>query len=159
MVETLMQQVLQQAGAIPISVMDGELRVMLVTSLDTGRWLIPKGHVDPGLTPAAAAAKEAYEEAGIKGEFVSETPLGFYTYFKRLKSGTANPATVEVYLIQVSKQCRKWPEMNRGKFAWFSAAEAAKPGQEPSLARLLMHLDEMVLQDEARNHKHAHRAH
>src|SRR5262249_32651877 len=58
---------LHQAGAIPYAIVDGEVRVLLVTSRGSGRWLIPKGNIDPGLTPAEAAAKEAYEEGGIRG--------------------------------------------------------------------------------------------
>jgi 8-oxo-dGTP pyrophosphatase MutT (NUDIX family) len=135
-----MQQVLQQAGVIPYSVVDGEMRVLLVTSRDTGRWLIPKGYVDRGLTPAAAAAKEAYEEAGLKGTMEPEVPLGFFTYFKKLKSGTDAPANVQVFLLRVEKQCKKWPEMKQRKCAWFSPVEAAQLVKEPGLAALLLRL-------------------
>lgn len=142
-----MQQVLQQAGAIPYSLIDGEIRVMLVTSRDTGRWLIPKGYVDPGLTPAAAAAKEAYEEAGIKGVMETMTPLGFFTYFKKRKSGLESPASVQVFLLRVDKQCKKWPEMKQRKFAWFSPAEAAQLVKEPGLSALLLRLEGMAGND------------
>ncbi len=143
----MMQQVLQQAGAIPYSMMDGELRVLLVTSRDTGRWLIPKGYVDAGLTPADAAAKEAYEEAGIKGVMESATPLGFFTYFKKLKSGEDSPASVQVFLLRVEKQCKKWPEMKQRKYAWFSPEEAARLVKEPGLAALLRRIEDIAGND------------
>lgn len=41
------------------------LEVVLVTSRRTGRWVLPKGSVDPGMTPEEAAAQEAFEEAGL----------------------------------------------------------------------------------------------
>lgn len=138
------QQVLRQAGAIPYSLVDGQVRVLMVTSRDTGRWLIPKGYIDDGLTPAATAAKEAYEEAGIKGVLESDMPLGFFTYFKKLKSGEDRPASVQVFLLRVEKQCKKWPEMKQRKLAWFSPEEAAQLVKEPGLATLLRRLEEIT---------------
>lgn len=144
---TGMLEVLRQAGVIPYSVVNGALRVLLVTSRDTGRWLIPKGYVEEGYTPAAAAAKEAYEEAGIKGVMESDIPLGFFTYFKRLKNGEDSPANVEVFLLRVEKQCKKWPEKKERRLAWFTPEEAAQMVREPGLAQLLMRLDEIAHQE------------
>ena len=78
--------IVRQAGAIPFRRGPEGLRVLLITSRDTGRWVIPKGHVETGQTAAIAAAVEAYEEAGLVG-VMSDFPLGFYTYGKRLRSG------------------------------------------------------------------------
>ncbi|HVJ40423.1 MAG TPA: NUDIX hydrolase [Dongiaceae bacterium] len=139
-----MEQVLQQAGAIPYTMLDGELRILLVTSRDTGRWLIPKGYVDKGLTPADAAVREAYEEAGIKGAVASDLPLGFFTYFKKLKSGEDKPASVQVFLLRVEKQCKKWPEMKQRQCGWFKPEEAASLVKEPGLAMLLLRVDEIA---------------
>jgi ADP-ribose pyrophosphatase YjhB (NUDIX family) len=38
--------------------------VLLVTSRETGRWIIPKGGPIKGFKPAKTAAREAYEDAG-----------------------------------------------------------------------------------------------
>ena len=59
---------------------------MLVTSRGTGRWIIPKGWPMKRKAPHAAAAREALEEAGVVGE-VQSSPLGSYSYEKRLKKG------------------------------------------------------------------------
>jgi len=136
-------EVLQQAGVIPFGIVEGELRVLLVTSRESGRWVIPKGYVEPKLTAAESAAKEAYEEAGIEGKLTSETPLGFFTYLKRIRPGESRPASVEVYLLRVAKQCKKWPEMKQRKCGWFSVQEAAELVEEPGLSRLLLRLEEM----------------
>jgi 8-oxo-dGTP pyrophosphatase MutT (NUDIX family) len=90
--------ILHQAGVIAYRILDGKIQVLLMTSRDTRRWIIPKGDIDAGATPAKAAEKEAYEEAGVKGTITSLLPLGIYTYFKKLESGEARAATVEVYL-------------------------------------------------------------
>jgi len=141
---TRMEQVLQQAGVIPYSMVNGTIRVLLVTSRDTGRWLIPKGFVDDGHTPLTAAVKEAFEEAGVEGVTETETPLGFFTYFKRLKTGEDRPTSVIVYLLRVEKQCKKWPEKKQRQSAWFTPEEAAKLVKEPGLAELLLRLENLT---------------
>ena len=54
-----------------------ELEVMLITSRDTGRWIIPKGWPKNGIPPHDAAAEEAFEEAGVAWK-ISEQPIGSY---------------------------------------------------------------------------------
>jgi len=139
-----MQQVLQQAGVIPYSVINGAVRILLVTSRDTGRWLIPKGYVEDGYTPADAAVREAFEEAGVEGVMETDTPLGFFTYFKRLKTGENCPASVIVFLLRVEKQCKKYPEKKQRQSAWFTPEEAAKLVKEPGLAELLRRLEDLT---------------
>jgi len=139
-----MEQVLQQAGVIPYSVINGIVRVLLVTSRDSGRWLIPKGFVDDGYSPLDAAVREAFEEAGVEGITETDTPLGFFTYFKRLKTGEDRPASVIVYLLRVEKQRKKWPEKKHRQCAWFTPEEASKLVREPGLAELLRRLENLT---------------
>ena len=62
------------------------LKILLITSRDTGRWVIPKGWPMRNRSNAQAAAREAYEEAGLRGD-VSERSVGIYTYLKALATG------------------------------------------------------------------------
>jgi len=140
---------LHQAGAIPYAIIDGELRILLVTARGSGRWLIPKGNIDPGLTPAQAAAKEAYEEAGIRGKITTDTPLGFFTSFKGLKSEEKKkPVTVEVYALLVGRQLKRWPERKQREICWMSADDAANSVKEPGLTQLLLRLKEILESEE-----------
>jgi 8-oxo-dGTP pyrophosphatase MutT (NUDIX family) len=136
---------LPQAGVIAYRIRRGEVQVLLMTSRDTGRWIIPKGNIKPGTTPSQAAAQEALEEAGIKGTIVGSTPLGMYTYSKKLGSGEARAATVEVFLLQVKKQVKKWPEKGERKLAWVSAEKAVSVIEEPGVVPLLVRLIEFDL--------------
>ena len=97
-------QTLHQAGVIAYRVLDDKLQVLLVTSRETGRWVIPRGNIDSGTTPAEAAEKKAYEEAGLKRIIIDPIPLGSYCYFKILASGKKRPATAEVFLSRVQQQ-------------------------------------------------------
>ncbi|HTG61197.1 MAG TPA: NUDIX hydrolase [Terriglobia bacterium] len=133
---------LPQAGVIAYRIRRGVVQVLLMTSRDTGRWIIPKGNIKPGTTPSKAAAQEAFEEAGVKGTIVSSTPLGVYTYAKKLGSGEARSATVEVFLLQVKKQVKKWPEKGERKLAWVSAKKAVELVEEPGVVPLLRGLTE-----------------
>jgi 8-oxo-dGTP pyrophosphatase MutT (NUDIX family) len=118
--------------------------VLLMTSRDTGRWIIPKGNIKPGTTPSKAAEQEAFEEAGIKGTIASSTPLGMYTYSKTLGSGEARGATVEVYLLKVERQVKNWPERQERKLAWVSAKKAVSRVEEPGVVPLLLRLVEIA---------------
>jgi len=137
-----MVQILRQAGAIPFTNNDDDLRVLLITSRDTGRWVIPKGGVKLGQTALQAAEAEAYEEAGIKG-IAQSTPLGIYTYGKRLNAGVVMPTTVEVFALHVTKQLKNWPERAQRRFEWMSAFDAAAAVEEPGMKLLLLRLAEI----------------
>jgi len=136
------EAILHQAGVIAYRVVGGRVQVLLVTSRETARWIVPKGNIAAGSTPAQAAKREAREEAGIKGVIENSIPLGMYTYFKKRPSGEARAATVEVYLLRVEEQLKKWPERRQRKLAWLSITEAVKVIQEPGVVPLLKRLAE-----------------
>jgi 8-oxo-dGTP pyrophosphatase MutT (NUDIX family) len=125
-----------QYGALPWRRTDaGVLEVMLITSRETFRWVIPKGWPMEGLTPAEAAATESYEEAGIKGRMGEFQ--GLYTYQKRLKDLTVRDLTVEVFPLQVESELTFWPEAAVRRRRWFSASAAANAVDEPELAEII----------------------
>ncbi len=116
---------------------DGELRVLLVTSRETRRWVLPKGWMEKRLAPHALAAKEAFEEAGILGR-VERRPLGRYDYLKRGAGGAATPCTVRVFRMRVDRLLDEWPERQERERRWFGLAEAATAVDEGGLAALLL---------------------
>jgi len=141
-------KMLTQAGAIPYRIAEGVVEVLLVTSRDTGRWVIPKGHVEHGMTPQTAASQEAWEEAGVTGEIASETPFGFVPYLKRLKNGRTCAATIAVFPLLVDKQKNKWQERDVRTRSWFPVRDAAALVDEPDLAALLLRLEEILLRSD-----------
>lgn len=129
----------QQFAALPIAVRDGETMVMLVTSRETHRWILPKGWAEPKLAPHESAAKEAFEEAGLIGT-VSPEPIGRYSYDKRLPGGRFVPCEVGVFPMQVERQLDSWPEHGQRKTAWFTLSQAAMAVEEGDLVILLLRL-------------------
>lgn len=113
------------------------MRVLLVTSRGTrGRWVIPKGNSANGLTPHAAAAQEAEEEAGVVGS-VCPMPIGSYRYRKRRKSGATLMVDVDVYPLAVTTELINWKEKDQRQRRWFTLAEAAAEVEETDLAQLI----------------------
>ncbi|MBM6596734.1 NUDIX hydrolase [Microvirga pudoricolor] len=129
---------LNQVGALPFRVVDGEIEVLLVTSRETRRWLIPKGWPMKGKKPHKAAAQEAQEEAGVKGK-IADKPLGHYDYWKR-RLVHFDLCRVDVYPLEVSKQLKRWKEKGQREARWFKAQEAADQVLEPALAGLIRQL-------------------
>jgi 8-oxo-dGTP pyrophosphatase MutT (NUDIX family) len=130
-----------QTAALPLA-RDGKgrLTVLMVTSRDTGRWIVPKGWLMDDATPWHAAAIEALEEAGAKG-FVGREGIGDYTYDKRLDDGSVLSCHVRVYPMRVEKLKRTWKERGERKRRWFSPEAAARRVQEPELAALLRRIE------------------
>lgn len=117
----------------------GSLQVLMVTSRDSGRWVMPKGWEMDGKKPWRAAEIEALEEAGAVGT-ISREVIGTYRYNKVLDDGTKLPVVVRVYPMLVEKLKRNWKERHQRKRHWFSAKAAAKRVNEPELAALLTSL-------------------
>lgn len=127
----------RQVGALPVRRgPDGSLLVLLVTTLQTRRWIIPKGWPWPGQQDCASAAAEAREEAGVLGE-AKAASIGSFTYEKRRPSGGV-PVRVAVYLLEVEEELETWPECERRQRAWFTLGDAAEAVRDPELSALLL---------------------
>jgi len=112
------------------------VQVLLITSLNSKRWILPKGWPENDMTPAQAAAREAFEEAGIVGE-IDQTPLGAYHYLKDRKDGGAMPCSVDVFALQVTTELDDWPEKGSRELAWLTLVQAAAKVSEPGLREIL----------------------
>jgi len=93
--------------------------ILLITSRETRRWVIPKGWPMPGLSAAESAAQEAYEEAGIRGQMAAQS-MGHYTYRKRLRSSAKKRFRVEVFAMEVTEVIDLWPEAHDPTRQWHS---------------------------------------
>jgi 8-oxo-dGTP pyrophosphatase MutT (NUDIX family) len=120
---------------------DGAVQVLLITSRETRRWVIPKGWPMKGKTPAEAAAQEAYEEAGVLG-VVEEIPLGRYVYEKRAPKRKAQRVEVTVFPLEVLVERAAWPEHQQREKRWLPATEAADLLEENDLQTLVAAFDE-----------------
>lgn len=129
-------QITAQIAALCWRFNKGRVQVLLVTSRETRRWVLPKGWPISGLTPAAAAAREAWEEAGVEGK-VCATAIGSYGYDKILPNKDALACAVAVFPLRVQFLKDNFPEQKERRRKWFSAEDASHLVAEPELAELL----------------------
>jgi 8-oxo-dGTP pyrophosphatase MutT (NUDIX family) len=127
-----------QYGALPYRFTpDAELEILVVTTRQTRRWIIPKGWPIKGLRPPKAAAREAFEEAGVSGR-VGVRPLGSFTYDKALdEGGRLTTCEVTVYPLMVNRQNETWPEFEQRVTQWVEPSKAAAMVKEPELKALI----------------------
>lgn len=132
------QAVRVQYGALPYRfTQDAALEVLLVTTRQTKRWIIPKGWPIKGLKPAKSAAREAFEEAGIRGK-VGGKSLGVFAYDKLLdESGVRAICEVTVFPLLVSRQSEVWPEFEQRTVQWVEPSKAVSLIKEPELKKLV----------------------
>jgi ADP-ribose pyrophosphatase YjhB (NUDIX family) len=117
----------------------GVFEVMLITSRETERWIIPKDWLGHQLAPHESAAREAWEEGGLIGR-IGEHSIGIFDYEKQLSDGSAAPCTVTVFALEVEQQLTSWPEQDRRSTQWFTLQEAAVAAKEPALSAIIQDL-------------------
>ncbi|CAN5408313.1 hypothetical protein BH10PSE15_BH10PSE15_01870 [soil metagenome] len=115
---------------------EAPINILLVTSRQSKRWVIPKGNHPAGITAHNAAALEAMEEAGVIG-LVCPTPLGSYRYRKRRGNGASLMIDVDVFPLAVNTELGAWKEQPQRERRWFSLADAANAVDEPDLRDLI----------------------
>jgi uncharacterized protein Yka (UPF0111/DUF47 family)/8-oxo-dGTP pyrophosphatase MutT (NUDIX family) len=127
-----------QYGVLPYRVdAEGKVEILLITSRERKRWVVPKGNPIPFLLNYESAAREAFEEAGVEGP-ISTMPIGTFRYQKRRRTGGLAPAIVNVYPLRVTRQAEVWPESGERSVRWFSQTEAAEAVEEPELSVIIL---------------------
>ncbi len=120
-----------QVGALAWLPGTDPLRFVLVTSRRTGRWVFPKGSVDAGMLPPAAAAREALEEAGVLGQPELE-PLGSFRAVKT-RVPIAWRLEVAIYPMRIDDVLDDWPEARQRQRRFVTVAEAADMLDDPAM--------------------------
>ena len=132
----------KQVAALPVRRNEnGTIEVLLVTSRETGRWVIPKGWTSKRLKDRDAAAREALQEAGVSGKIKSK-PIGNYRYRKVGATGS-RLLDVSVYLLNVNKEKKRWREQGQRQRTWFTIKAAASRVREARLQALIRGIEKI----------------
>jgi 8-oxo-dGTP pyrophosphatase MutT (NUDIX family) len=116
-------------------------RIFLVHHRKLGRWLQPGGHGDPGETEALAVARrEAREETAIEGLTLHPTApapfdLDVHTIPARGEELAHEHLDIRYLLIAPPGAVARHDEAEALGGAWVPIAEAAREGQDESVAR------------------------
>ncbi|MBB3522758.1 8-oxo-dGTP pyrophosphatase MutT (NUDIX family) [Rhizobium sp. BK456] len=152
------QPLLRQLAAVPAKLFSGAFRqqygaicfryandgagieILVITSRESARWVIPKGWPMKGKKPFEAAAIEAWEEAGVRGT-VRKKPVGRYTYLKDLDDGDVAPCIVDLFQVEVVEITNDFKEQGQRILEWVSPDEAARRVREIELKSLLVEFE------------------
>jgi len=129
-------QARQQYGVIPYRRGKDRIEIMLITSRNTRRWIVPKGWPLDRTPSRDVARLEAFEEAGVEGT-IGKHRFGCFHYHKRLKDGSIVLCRVDVFAFEVSRQHVNWLERRERKRRWFNSQQAIKLVREPELKALI----------------------
>lgn len=122
---------------IPCRRRRGRVEVLLITSRTRGRWILPKGNLEPDLSARDLAEEEAYEEAGVRGT-VAPVALGYYAH------GNPCEHVVQVFLMHVEQELKSWPECRERRRLWLPLRAAQARADEPGIRRLLERVDDFL---------------
>jgi 8-oxo-dGTP pyrophosphatase MutT (NUDIX family) len=130
----------QQVAALCYRGDGADREVLLISSRDTGRWIIPKGWPIRGKNGAQSAMQEAWEEAGVRKGTSDVGSIGSYTYDKRQDTGWSISIETVVYPVSVETMADKFPEVKERVRRWVSPDDAANLVQEPELKNILRNI-------------------
>lgn len=133
-------EVRTQFAALCYRIKKDKVRILLVTSRGSKRWIVPKGWPMDGKTPAKSALQEAWEEAGVVGS-ASDAALGVYSYAKCVNGEDDMQCLAMVYPIEVTALSKEFPEKGQRRRKWMSRKKAASKVSEPELARIIRDFD------------------
>ncbi len=127
-----------QSAVIPFRIKNNKIKILLITSRNSKKWIFPKGFIENNLSAKQSAEKEAYEEAGIEGQ-VHDLILGEYSFNKW--GGTFH---VKVFPLHVTKIFDEWPEDNLRKRKWMSLKKAISKVKKNELKILLEKFEKYI---------------
>ncbi|MDF2618433.1 MAG: hypothetical protein K0S00_1092 [Xanthobacteraceae bacterium] len=128
---------LEQIAALPFRIAEnGGIEVLVMTSRETQRVVIPKGWPMKNRKSWTSAKIEARQEAGVIGD-ISRKPIGYYRYWKRLE-GYFALVKVAVYPLAFRRQLADWRERHERSQVWLAAEDAALLVDEPELGAIML---------------------
>ena len=151
---TLIPMPKESAGLLMYRLRNGQREFLLVhpggpfwKNKDAGVWSIPKGELQPGEDPLAAARREFAEELGLgtQGDFIALTPVrqkGGKRVYVWAFEGDCDPASLKSNTFQMewpprSGHLLEFPEVDRaGFFQMHEATQKLNPAQIACLEEL-----------------------
>jgi 8-oxo-dGTP pyrophosphatase MutT (NUDIX family) len=129
-----------QFAALCYRTKNDKVEVLLITTRQSGRWIVPKGWPMDGKTPAECALQEAWEEAGVIGKS-RDRCLGIFSFKKIVSLENTFPCVGMIYPVRVTSLKTNFPEAGQRRRKWFSQKKAALRISEPELARIVKDFD------------------
>jgi 8-oxo-dGTP pyrophosphatase MutT (NUDIX family) len=125
-----------QVAALPYRYLNnGEMEVLIITSRQTGQFILPKGWPMNGKSDPEAAAEEAEQEAGVVGK-PGKRAIGKLRRWERLRDLTI-PVEIDVYPLKVHTELKTWREKDQRVRRWLKPEHAIAVLSDRKLADLV----------------------
>lgn len=121
----------RQSGVVPFRDSDSGREVLLITTRKTGRWIVPKGIIEPDLSPRDSAAKEALEEAGVLGDIVQGAGESYC--FEKWRG----ECRATLFGLRVGEILEHWAEEGSRNRKWVPPQEIGEHVENPELVRAI----------------------
>lgn len=125
---------MKKVGVIPYQIIDGEISILMVTSMGTGRWILPKGNLKAKESHKKGCLREAFEEAGVKGKILKNFPMTIVMPANGQDADYQHQGKIPVvfYPMRVDHLSAKWPEQYQRQRKWMTldAAMAELPSKD-----------------------------
>lgn len=132
---------MHKIGAIPFNIRGKQIAILFITSQTHGRWVFPKGTLEKGENHEGGVKREAYEEAGIKGDVLNNFPITI-PITKKTNDGLMK-IPVTYYPLLVSEQLEEWPEREKRQRHWSLVSDATRLTDRIDFLNLINQFDQL----------------
>ena len=132
---------MHKIGAIPFNIRGDQIAILFITSQTRGRWIFPKGTLEKGENHEAGVKREAYEEAGIKGDVLNDFPITI-PITKQTNDGLIK-IPVTYYPLLVREQLEEWPEREKRQRHWSLVSDATRATDRIDFLNLINQFDQL----------------
>src|SRR6516165_5887489 len=133
------------AGCVVYRTTDGVTEVALIQPHDRKAWALPKGLIEPGEAPEAAAQREAREETGLSGTIVSRLDTIKYSYMAKWEKPPIRVfKIVTFYLLKFTDGDPSRHDREVDRVEWFPIDKAISSDSYPQEKSILRKAKELI---------------
>jgi 8-oxo-dGTP pyrophosphatase MutT (NUDIX family) len=133
------------AGCVVYRTTDGMTEVALIQPRDRKAWALPKGLIEPGEAPEAAAQREAREETGLSGTIISKLDTIKYSYMAKWEKPPIRVfKIVTFYLLRFTEGDPALHDREVDRVEWFPIEQAIANASYPQEKSVLRKAKELI---------------
>jgi 8-oxo-dGTP pyrophosphatase MutT (NUDIX family) len=134
------------AGCVVYRSTNEVTEVVLIQPRDRKAWALPKGLIEPGEVPEAAAQREAREETGLSGTIITKIDTIKYSYVAKWESPPTRVfKIVTFYLLKFSEGDPSRHDGEVDRVEWFPIDKAISSASYPQEKTIIRKAKELIL--------------